>query len=119
MKKILFIYKNKTLAKKFVEHLKKNNYEVYEFFNEVIPLYNISKLQKLENIFHRFFRKDIQYIHKIYTKNFNNHSQKKLRELKKCKTKFDYCLVIRGDLVPEFVIKYGHSVSSGVPSPRF
>jgi hypothetical protein len=70
MKKILFIYKNKTLAKKFVEHLKKNNYEVYEFFNEVIPLYNISKLQKLENIFHRFFRKDIQYIHKIYTKNF-------------------------------------------------
>ena len=111
MKKILFIYKNKTLAKKFVEHLKKNNYEVYEFFNEVIPLYNISKLQKLENIFHRFFRKDIQYIHKIYTKNFNNHSQKKLRELKKCKTKFDYCLVIRGDLVPEFVIKHARSIS--------
>ena len=111
MKKILFIYKNKTLAKKFVEHLKKNNYEVYEFFNEVIPLYNISKLQKLENIFHRFFRKDIQYIHKIYTKNFNNHSQKKLRELKKCKTKFDYCLFIRGDLVPEFVIKHARSIS--------
>jgi hypothetical protein len=111
MKKILFIYKNKTLAKKFVEHLKKNNYEVYEFFNEVIPLYNISKLQKLENIFHRFFRKDIQYIHKIYTKNFNNHSQKKLRELKKCKTKFDYCLVIRGDLVPEFVINHARSIS--------
>ena len=111
MKKILFIYKNKTLAKKFVEHLKKNNFEVYEFFNEVIPLYNISKLQKLENIFHRFFRKDIQYIHKIYTKNFNNHSQKKLRELKKCKTKFDYCLFIRGDLVPEFVIKHARSIS--------
>ena len=111
MKKILFIYKNKTLAKKFVEHLKKNNYEVYEFFNEVIPLYDISKLQKLENIFHRFFRKDIQYIHKIYTKNFNNHSQKKLRELKKCKTKFDYCLFIRGDLVPEFVIKHARSIS--------
>ena len=110
-KKLLFIYKNKTLAKKFVEHLKKNNYEVYEFFNEVIPLYNISKLQKLENIFHRFFRKDIQYIHKIYTKNFNNHSQKKLRELKKCKTKFDYCLVIRGDLVPEFVINHARSIS--------
>ena len=112
MKKILFIYKNKTLAKKFVEHLKKNNYEVYEFFNEVIPLYNISKLQKLENIFHRFFRKDIQYIHKIYTKNFNNHSQKKLRELKKCKTKFDYCLVIRGDLIPEFVINHARSISN-------
>lgn len=111
-KKLLFIYKNKTLAKKFVEHLKKNNYEVYEFFNEDIPLYEISKIQKLENIFHRFFRKDIQYIHKIYTKNFNNHSQKKLRELKKCKTKFDYCLVIRGDLIPEFVIKHARSISN-------
>ena len=48
-KKLLFIYKNKTLAKKFVEHLKKNDYDVYEFFNEDIPLYEISKIKKLEN----------------------------------------------------------------------
>ena len=82
-KKILFIYKNKTLAKKFVEHLKKNDYDVYEFFNEVIPLYEISKIQKLENIFHRFFRKDQQYIHRIYNKNFNNHCKKKDARTKK------------------------------------
>ncbi|WP_374362851.1 hypothetical protein, partial [Cloacibacterium sp.] len=111
-KKILFIYKNKTLAKKFVEHLKKNDYDVYEFFNEDIPLYEISKIQKLENIFHRFFRKDQQYIHKIYNKNFNNHCKKKLQELKKYDTQFDYCLVIRGDLIPEFVIKHARSISN-------
>ena len=112
MKKILFIYKNKTLAKKFVEHLKKNDYDVYEFFNEDIPLYEISKIQKLENIFHRFFRKDQQYIHRIYNKNFNNHCKKKLQELKKYDTQFDYCLIIRGDLIPEFVIKHARSISN-------
>lgn len=112
MKKILFIYKNKTLAKKFVEHLKKNDYDVYEFFNEDIPLYEISKIQKLENIFHRFFRKDQQYIHRIYNKNFNNHCKKKLQELKKYDTQFDYCLIIRGDLIPEFVIKHAGSISN-------
>ena len=112
MKKILFIYKNKTLAKKFVEHLKKIDYDVYEFFNEDIPLYEISKIQKLENIFHRFFRKDQQYIHKIYNKNFNNHCKKKLQELKKYDTQFDYCLIIRGDLIPEFVIKHARSISN-------
>lgn len=111
-KKILFIYKNKTLAKKFVEHLKKNDYDVYEFFNEDIPLYEISKIQKLENIFHRFFRKDQQYIHRIYNKNFNNHCKKKLQELKKYDTQFDYCLIIRGDLIPEFVIKHARSISN-------
>lgn len=111
-KKILFIYKNKTLAKKFVEHLKKIDYDVYEFFNEDIPLYEISKIQKLENIFHRFFRKDQQYIHKIYNKKFNNHCKKKLQELKKYDTQFDYCLVIRGDLIPEFVIKHARSISN-------
>ena len=111
-KKILFIYKNKTLAKKFVEHLKKNDYNVYEFFNEDIPLYEISKIQKLENIFHRFFRKDQQYIHRIYNKNFNNHCKKKLQELKKYDTQFDYCLIIRGDLIPEFVIKHARSISN-------
>ena len=111
-KRILFIYKNKTLAKKFVEHLKKIDYDVYEFFNEDIPLYEISKIQKLENIFHRFFRKDQQYIHKIYNKNFNNHCKKKLQELKKYDTQFDYCLVIRGDLIPEFVIKHARSISN-------
>ncbi len=110
--KILFIYKNKTLAKIFVEHLKKNNYEVYEFFNEDIPLYKISKLQKIENIFHRFLKKDKQYIHKLYNENFNNHCKKKLRQIKKCETKFDYCLVIRGDLIPEFVIKHARSISN-------
>lgn len=110
--KILFIYKNKTLAKIFVEHLKKNNYEVYEFFTEDIPLYEIFKIQKLENIFHRFFRKDQQYIHRIYNKNFNNHCKKKLQELKKYDTQFDYCLVIRGDLIPEFVIKHARSISN-------
>ena len=109
--KILFIYKNKTLAKIFVEHLKKNNYDVYEFFNEDIPLYKISKLQKIENIFHRFLKKDKQYIHKLYNENFNNHCKKKLRQIKKCETKFDYCLVIRGDLIPEFVLKYARSIS--------
>ena len=111
-KKILFIYKNKTLAKKFVEHLKKIDYDVYEFFNEDIPLYEISKIQKLENIFHRFFRKDQQYIHRIYNKNFNNHCKKKLQELKKYDTQFDYCLIIRGDLIPEFVIKHARSISN-------
>lgn len=111
-KKILFIYKNKTLAKKFVEHIKKIDYDVYEFFNEDIPLYEISKIQKLENIFHRFFRKDQQYIHKIYNKNFNNHCKKKLQELKKYDTQFDYCLIIRGDLIPEFVIKHAGAISN-------
>ena len=110
--KILFFYKNKTLAKIFVEHLKKNNYDVYEFFNADIPLYKISKLQKIENIFHRFLKKDKQYIHKLYNENFNNHCKKKLRQIKKCDTKFDYCLVIRGDLIPEFVIKHAGSISN-------
>ena len=35
-----------------------------------------------------------------------------MQELKKYDTQFDYCLIIRGDLIPEFVIKHARSISN-------
>ena len=110
--KVLFIYRNKNIAKKFIEHFTINNYEVYEFYGNSIPKAKLNFWQKIENYFHRIILKNKKQIHKIEERNFNQHSKHELLRLKKKKLKFDFCFVIRGDLVPEFVIKYGHSVST-------
>ena len=110
--KVLFIYRNKNIAKKFIEHFTINNYEVYEFYGNSIPKAKLNFWQKIENYFHRIILKNKKQIHKIEERNFNQHSKHELLRLKKKKLKFDFCFVIRGDLVPEFVIKYAHSVST-------
>ena len=110
--KVLFIYRNKNIAKKFIEHFTINNYEVYEFYGNSIPKAKLNFWQKIENYFHRIILKNKKQIHKIEERNFNKHSKHELLRLKKKKLKFDFCFVIRGDLVPEFVIKYAHSVST-------
>lgn len=110
--KVLFIYRNKNIAKKFIEHFTINNYEVYEFYGNNIPKAKLNFWQKIENYFHRIILKNKKQIHKIEERNFNQHSKHELLRLKKKKLKFDFCFVIRGDLVPEFVIKYAHSVST-------
>ncbi|MGV4415009.1 hypothetical protein [Chryseobacterium sp. T1] len=109
--KVLFIYKNTNLAAQFVKHFKLNGYDVHEFYDEEIPYYEFSKLQKLENIYHRIVKKDTQHIHKINDRNFDNITRKKLNQLKKQNLKFDVCFVIRGDLVPENVLKYARTIS--------
>lgn len=109
--KVLFIYRNKGLAKKFIEHFRINDYNVYEFYSEEIPEFRLSLFQKLENIIFRIFFNDKSQIHKIKERNFASHSKRALHQLKNKKIRFDYCLVIRGDLVPESVIQYARSVS--------
>ncbi len=112
MSSILFIYKNKNLAAQFVKHFKLNSYDVYEFYDEEIPYYQFSVLQRLENIYYRVVKKDTQHIHKINHRNFINLTNRKLKQLQKQNLKFDYCFIIRGDLIPENVLKYARSVST-------
>ena len=111
MPSALFIYKNTNLAKQFVKHFRLNGYSLYEFYDESIPYYEFSGLQRLENIFYRVIKKDTQHIHKINHRNFINLTNRKLKQLKQQNLKFDYCFVIRGDLIPENVLEYARSVS--------
>ena len=46
--KVLFIYRNKNIAKKFIEHFTINNYEVYEFYGNSIPKAKLNFWQKIE-----------------------------------------------------------------------
>lgn len=69
-------------------------------------------MAKNRKLFSQNYFKNKKQIHKIEERNFNQHSKHELLRLKKKKLKFDFCFVIRGDLVPEFVIKYAHSVST-------
>lgn len=112
MPSVLFIYKNTNLAKQFVKHFNLNGYSVYEFYDNPIPYYEFSGLQRLENIFYRVIKKDTQHIHSINHRNFINLTNRKLKQLKKQNLKFDYCFVIRGDLIPENVLEYARSVSN-------
>ncbi|WP_291098578.1 MULTISPECIES: hypothetical protein [unclassified Empedobacter] len=112
MPSALFIYKNTNLAKQFVKHFRLNGYSLYEFYDESIPYYEFSGLQRLENIFYRVIKKDTQHIHKINHRNFINLTNRKLKQLKQQNLKFDYCFVIRGDLIPENVLEYARSVST-------
>jgi len=112
MPSVLFIYKNKNLADQFVKHFKLNDYNIHQFYDEEIPYYQFSKIQKLENIFYRVIKKDTQHIHNINNRNFTNLSTRKLNQLKKQNLKFDFCFVIRGDLVPENVLQYARTIST-------
>lgn len=109
--RVLFIYKNKNLADVFATNLRLCGYELHQFYDEVIPKNEMSKVQRVENIFYRVLLKNVRHIHRIHERNFQKHSAKKLAELKRKNRKFDFCFVIRGDLVPEKVLKYARSVS--------
>ncbi|RRT86734.1 hypothetical protein [Empedobacter falsenii] len=112
MPSVLFIYKNTNLAQQFAKHFKLNGYSLYEFYDEEIPYYEFSGLQRLENIYYRVIKKNTQHIHNINNRNFINFTNKKLNSLKNKNLKFDYCFVIRGDLIPENVLEYARSVST-------
>ena len=111
MPSVLFIYKNTNLANQFTKHFKLNGYDVYEFYDEEIPYYEFSTLQRLENIYHRLVKKDTQHIHTINHRNFIKLTNKKLNQLTKQNLKFDFCFVVRGDLVQENVLHYARSIS--------
>lgn len=111
MKKVLFIYKNRNLAAQFVKHFKLNGYNVIEFYDEEIPYRQYNYFQRLENIFYRLFFNNKKQIHKIDDRNFRLHSNKKLNQLKAKKLQFDFCFVVRGDLIPKNVLTYARTVS--------
>lgn len=108
-KKILFIYKNQTLSKVFEENLYKEGYDLEILFKEQFKQFRLTFLQKIINIICRVFFKVNNYPIKADEDNFKNFCKKSLKNLPQ--KKFDYCLVIRGDLVPEFVIKHARSIS--------
>lgn len=106
---ILLIYKNQTLSKVFEENLYKEGYAVELLFKEPFQPYSLTYLQRLINIFHRVFFKNHHYPVKADDDNFKNFCKKSLKKL--VHKNFEYCLVIRGDLVPEFVIQHARSIS--------
>ena len=112
MPSVLFIYKNTNLATQFTKHFKLNGYDVYEFYDEEIPYYEFSTLQRLENIYHRLVKKDTQHIHTINHRNFIKLTNKKLNQLTKQNLQFDFCFVVRGDLIPENVLHYARCISN-------
>ena len=108
-KKILFIYKNQTLSKVFEENLYKEGYDLEILFKEQFKQFRLTFLQKIINIICRVFFKVNNYPIKADEENFKNFCKKSLKNLPQ--KKFDYCLVIRGDLIPEFVINHARSIS--------
>lgn len=109
-KKILFIYKNQTLSKVFEENLYKEGYDLEILFKEQFKQFRLTFLQKIINIICRVFFKVNNYPIKADEENFKKFCKKSLKNLPQ--KKFDYCLVIRGDLIPEFVIKHARSISN-------
>ena len=109
-KKILFIYKNQTLSKVFEENLYKEGYDLEILFKEQFKQFRLTFLQKIINIICRVFFKVNNYPIKADEENFKDFCKKSLKNLPH--KKFDYCLIIRGDLIPEFVIKHARSISN-------
>ena len=109
-KKILFIYKNQTLSKVFEENLYKEGYDLEILFKEQFIQFRLTFLQKIINIICRVFFKVNNYPIKADEENFKNFCKKSLKNLSQ--KKFDYCLIIRGDLIPEFVINHARSISN-------
>ena len=109
-KKILFIYKNQTLSKVFEENLYKEGYDLEILFKEQFKQFRLTFLQKIINIICRIFFKVNNYPIKADEENFKNFCKKSLKNLPQ--KKFDYCLIIRGDLIPEFVINHARSISN-------
>ena len=109
-KKILFIYKNQTLSKVFEENLYKEGYDLDILFKEQFKQFRLTFLQKIINIICRVFFKVNNYPIKADEENFKNFCKKSLKNLPQ--KKFDYCLIIRGDLIPEFVINHARSISN-------
>ena len=109
-KKILFIYKNQTLSKVFEENLYKEGYDLEILFKEQFKQFRLTFLQKIINIICRVFFKVNNYPIKADEENFKNFCKKSLKNL--TQKKFDYCLIIRGDLIPEFVINHARSISN-------
>ena len=109
-KKILFIYKNQTLSKVFEENLYKEGYDLEILFKEQFKQFRLTFLQKIINIICRVFFKVNNYPIKAEQYNFKKYCEKSLKNL--ASKSYDYCLVIRGDLIPEFVIKHTRSISN-------
>ncbi|SMC40803.1 hypothetical protein SAMN06296427_10212 [Moheibacter sediminis] len=111
MKSVLFIYRNQNLAQAFVKHFRLNNYNVYEFYDEPISYFKFNLFQKIENLVYKKVFKDNKHLHEINERNFINHTNRSLKKLKRLNLKFDYCFVIRGDLIPENALKYAQDIS--------
>ncbi|MGI9652425.1 hypothetical protein [Chryseobacterium sp. RLHN22] len=110
MAKVLFIYKNQVLAEPFVEQFVKNGYDLEILFKEKLYYNQFSVWQRLINIFHRNVLKNNFYPITANQTNFEKYCEKSLEQLEN--SYFDYCLVIRGDLVPEFVLKKARAISN-------
>lgn len=100
-KNILLIYKNQTLSKVFEENLRREGYQVEPFFKEIFIYYQLNFFQKILNIICRSIFKYNNYPLKANQSNFKKLCKNSLKKLEK--KHYDFCLVIRGDLIPEFV----------------
>ncbi|GGP03082.1 hypothetical protein GCM10010992_10060 [Cloacibacterium rupense] len=105
---ILLIYKNQTLSKVFENNLSYEGYDVELLLKEPYHPYQLSFLQRIINIIFRVF-KIYDYPVKAEQYNFKKYCEKSLNHL--ASKSYDYCLVIRGDLLPEQVIRHGRSIS--------
>lgn len=105
---ILLIYKNQTLSKVFENNLSYEGYDVEVLLKEPYRPYQLSFIQRIINIMFRIL-KVYDYPVKAEQYNFKKYCEKSLKNL--ASKSYDYCLVIRGDLVPEFVINHARSIS--------
>ena len=105
---ILLIYKNQTLSKVFENNLSYEGYDVEVLLKEPYRPYQLSFIQRIINIMFRVL-KVYDYPVKAAQYNFKKYCEKSLKNL--ASKSYDYCLVIRGDLVPEQVIRHGRSIS--------
>jgi hypothetical protein len=94
----------------FEENLYKEGYDLEILFKEQFKQFRLTFLQKIINIICRVFFKVNNYPIKADEENFKNFCKKSLKNLPQ--KKFDYCLIIRGDLIPEFVINHARSISN-------
>ncbi|WP_209389471.1 hypothetical protein [Chryseobacterium sp. RR2-3-20] len=109
MTKVLFIYKNQVLGEPFVDQFIKNGYDLEILFKNKLYYNQFTFLQKLTNLFYRNVLKNKQYPIIANKINFERYCKKSVQQLQN--NSFDYCLVIRGDLVPEYVIEKARKIS--------
>ncbi|OCK50584.1 hypothetical protein BA768_05390 [Chryseobacterium sp. CBo1] len=109
MPSILFIYKNQVLGEPFVEQFIKNSYDLEILFKDKLYYNQFSIWQKIVNIFYRNVLKNNSYPITANHANFEKYCKRSLKQLGN--DHFDYCVVIRADLVPEFVLKKARKIS--------
>lgn len=97
-KSILIVDPFEKMSKILIEELNNLDYNAIPLFKEKMKSFDysqVSRFDKLKNIFHRFFFKNNNYYHVLLEKFYQKYTEDLLENIIKQKTKIDYALIFR------------------------